>query len=486
MERKNLELFRNFIKTKYKFAQIYSNQISTFSEKNFRNKTFRIKSDLAHDSWKDDVLYIPVNLGRVVTRIYKDYVIGMGYNVDFGNDERNERFIQISDKLGLQKILNEAVNIQSSIGYSIIRTRIKDGEIRVELIPVCNYCCSTKGLNIGDGFYDIKEHFIFSVVEEDWKKYFYVDRYVKEEDHWRGFFGEKRDYNANFILSERVQEGEEEVLDYFPLVLLNNDLTNFHIVSDSTVVNNKNSFGDLPKYFNQSDYVDLADIFQEINDRESQISVEFVKNLTSKLSVPAWFKDAIKAQGLKKDKPFVESPDFLIHNAWETPAQYITKDPWYIQTAINDYFPLLLKMIWLLSGIPFAMLWTAVYGGNNPVWTTEKEYSTFYSRIQSKQLELYSTLQRLFRNIMFLDGVEMEGFPTIKFKNPTVRDVSERTNTAIQQMNAWIMSKETAMTYTMGYDLTEINEEKKKINEETMESYARDGNFLDMENNTDE
>jgi hypothetical protein len=36
------------------------------------------------------------------------------------------------------------------------------------------------------------------------------------------------------------------------------------------------------------------------------------------------------------------------------------------------------------------------------------------------------------------------------------------------------MSKETAMTYTMGYDLTEINEEKKKINEETMESYARD------------
>jgi hypothetical protein len=38
----------------------------------------------------------------------------------------------------------------------------------------------------------------------------------------------------------------------------------------------------------------------------------------------------------------------------------------------------------------------------------------------------------------------------------------------------------------MGYDLTEINEEKKKINEETMESYARDWNFLDMENNTDE
>jgi hypothetical protein len=72
----------------------------------------------------------------------------MGYNVDFGTEEINSKFIKIADSIGLQKILNEAVNIQSSIGYAIIRTRIKDGEIKVELIPVCNYCCSTKGLSI--------------------------------------------------------------------------------------------------------------------------------------------------------------------------------------------------------------------------------------------------------------------------------------------------------------------------------------------------
>jgi hypothetical protein len=62
MERKNLEIFRNFIKSKYKFAQIYANQISPFAERNFRKKTFAIKSDLAHDFEKDNVLYIPVNL----------------------------------------------------------------------------------------------------------------------------------------------------------------------------------------------------------------------------------------------------------------------------------------------------------------------------------------------------------------------------------------------------------------------------------------
>lgn len=487
MERKSLEQFKNFIASKYKFAQIYANEVSKFSERNFRKKTFTIKSDLAHDFDKDDTLYIPMNLWRVITRIFKDYVIGMGYTADFGDDKDNEEFINLADNLWLQKILNEAVNIQSSIGYCILRTRIKDGEVKVEIIPVCNYACTTKDLHIGDGFYDIKEHFIFSIYEEDGEKYFYVDRYVKEENQWRGFFGERWSYNPNFILTERKSEGVEEVLDYFPLVLLNNDLSNFNLATNSTVINDKNSFGDLPKYFNQSDYVDLADVFQEINDRQSQISVEFIKNLTSKLSVPAGFKDAIKSQAIRKgaDKNFVENPDFLIHNPWEVPAQYITKDPWYVQTAINDYIPLLLKEVAVLSGIPFSIIWTSVYGGNNPVGTTEKEFSTFYSRIQSKQLELYSSLQRLFKNIMFLKGIEVETV-TIKFKNPTVRDVSERTNTAIQQMNAGIMSKETAMMYTMGYDQTEVEEEKKKIAEETMDSYARDGNFLDLENEINE
>jgi hypothetical protein len=32
---------------------------------------------LAHDFEKDEFLYIPVNIGRAITRIFKDYVIGM-------------------------------------------------------------------------------------------------------------------------------------------------------------------------------------------------------------------------------------------------------------------------------------------------------------------------------------------------------------------------------------------------------------------------
>jgi hypothetical protein len=60
--KKNLSMFREYIKTKYKYAQIYSNQVSKFAERDYRSSVFKIKSDLAHDVEKDELLYIPVNL----------------------------------------------------------------------------------------------------------------------------------------------------------------------------------------------------------------------------------------------------------------------------------------------------------------------------------------------------------------------------------------------------------------------------------------
>ena len=56
--KKNLFQFKEFIKTKYKFAQLYSNQTSKFAERDFRSSIFKIKSDLSNDLYKDEFLYI--------------------------------------------------------------------------------------------------------------------------------------------------------------------------------------------------------------------------------------------------------------------------------------------------------------------------------------------------------------------------------------------------------------------------------------------
>jgi hypothetical protein len=239
---------------------------------------------------------------------------------------------------------------------------------------------------------------------------------------------------------------------------------------------------DIPRYFNQSDYVDLADLLQEINDRGSQISVEYIKNLTSKLSVPAWFKDNLTAQALRKkneDRKFIENPDFITHNAWEQPATYIQKNSDYVRVAIDNYIPYLLKIIGFLSTIPSSLLTNAIFWWQNPVWTTEKEFQPFYSRIESKQQKIYSELQRLFQSIMISEWFSNVELPTIKFKKPATYDINARTNTAVLQLNAGIMSKESAIAYTMWYDSEEVKEELRKIDEETANAYKRDDSFLE-------
>lgn len=477
---KNLAMFREFIKQKHKFAIIYANQNSQFAEKNYRKKAYTIKSDLAHDFDKDEYLYIPVNLWRAITRIFKDYVIGMWYSVDFWNEENNQAFVELSDKIKLKLILDEAISNQSSIWYSIVRVRktIKDWKEmpRLEFIPLPNYCANMEWLSIGDEFEDIKEHFIFSIQkDEQGKKYMYVDRYEKLDNWWMWYYGEKWDYNKDFIFKNRIEEWVEEKLDDLPLFIFNNDLTNPNIVSDLDDRLWRKDVWEIPRYFNQSDYVDLADLFQEINDRWSQISVEMIKNLTSKMSVPAWFKDAINAQNLRKrnwEKMFSDNPDFLIHNPWETPAQYITKDWSYLDMTIQQYIPMLLKFIWFVAWIPSSLLSNAIFWGNAPVWTADKERQVFYSRIESKQQRIYNSMQRMFVMLMKYLNKTVE-YPTIRFKRPAVYDMAERTATAIQQMNAGIMSKESAIGYIMGYDEVEIAEELDKIQNEEKDAYAK-------------
>lgn len=472
---------------------IYSNSIWKFAEKNNRSKVFTIKSDLAHEFDKDEFLYIPINLGRAITRIFKDYVIGMGFSVDFNNEDWNKKFVEFADKIHLQIILDSAIETQSAIWYSILRVRKVDDMPRIELIPLPNYCANIEWLQIGDTFQDIKEHFIFSIQkDEQWKKYLYVDRYEKQPNwEWIGYFWEKWNYNRDFVFTDRIEEWEEEVLkDWLPLFIFNNDLDNPHAVDEEfdTRLHTKDYVWDLPRYFNQSDYRDLADLFQEVNDRSSQISIEFIKNLTSKLSVPAWFKDWLNAQALRKnnqDRKFAENVDFIVHNPWEEPAKYIEKDATYVQTSINDYMPYLLKLIWFISTIPTSLLANAIYGANNPVGTTEKEFQPFYARIEAKQQRIYSELQRMFKLLMTYIWIQAE-LPTIRFKKPASYDISERTNTAIAQMNAWIMSKSSAIAYTMWYDETEIKEELAKIDKEVAEAYKRDWSYLDLSEENEE
>ncbi len=480
----NLSKFNEFVKTKHRFAQMYSNEASDFSQKNFRKDIFKIKSNLSWDINKDNQLYIPINLGRAITRVYTDYVIWKWFSADFWEKETNQLFTEIADRLNIQQKLNTVINNQSSIGYWIIRLRDKgegdEVKLRLEVIPVTNYSANTQDLSIGDDFEDINEHFIYSIIKRDDTNIFYVDRYVRENGKRKGIYWEEWEYTQNFVFEKKLKDWKEEELDFLPLFIFNNDLENTHTIS-----NKDDKIGNVSRYFNQSDYIDLADLLQELNDRESQISIEFIKNLTSKMSLPKTYAEAKTTQSLRKKseksperiKNTKENTDWFIHGEGTQPAQYITKDGQYLTIAIEQYLPKLLRFISALSGVPSCILGLDALSWNNPVGTTEKEFTRFYSRITKKQLQIYSETQRLFSAIIALhEGKPFEDIksPIIKFTEAEIWDIAARTDVADKQMAMGIMTKKSALKYTMGLDDSEAEKELENIKKEIQDDYARD------------
>lgn len=134
---------RQFVINKKKYNDVYANKIGAFTE-GYRSEIFKVKSFLTNYKLKDDLLYIPLNLAKVVVDAYSSYVLSKDIitTVRDGSDEQQEILEEtISNENIIQKLI-QATKKQSYLGYSLIRVRAIDGDpdnLRIENIPVKNY-----------------------------------------------------------------------------------------------------------------------------------------------------------------------------------------------------------------------------------------------------------------------------------------------------------------------------------------------------------
>ena len=97
-----------------------------------------------------------------------------------------------------------------------------------------------------------------------------------------GFYG-KFEYSEDFDFNEKNSVGDiiDEELDFLPLFVMNNDIVNDE---DDDDTDNENYY--TTPYLGESDFRNIIDLIQDVNDRHTQISVEMIKHLGSKVSYP--------------------------------------------------------------------------------------------------------------------------------------------------------------------------------------------------------
>ena len=486
-------------KNRQKYIDIYNNKQSIFlGVDETRKRIFVMKSKPTRSQTKNDILYIPVNLAKVVSQVFTDYEVGGGLDVIFKDDEESqETFDSLAEKLNLEVKIPKLMRKKSYVWYSIARVRttkeeITEESLRLDVIPAKNYYPSTEGINIGDEFIDLPAHYIISEVKEEvaneLKTFSYVDSYIKEGDVWKY---KKEKYSTNgewnsslfskikmgFVFSSPVETMIEEIeIKELPLFLFSNETEDDE---DSIIENN---------VFGQSDYRDIFELLQEYNDRYSQISIEFIKHLESSMSIPqSTVKGLQQQKRLRKVKSSDESGweegqlmdnigKIYSHAPGEQPAHYITKD---IQTdkGIERLKQVITSISWI-TFVPENMFWVK---STTQITATQVIYDNdkFYKKVITRQNQIKNELQRMF---WFLVSVlwkkEEVVYPEIEFVLPVPRDQERDSRVYTVLVNSWLVSKKTAIKKVMGYDDKMVELEIEQLEEEQKVNSAIEGTDL--------
>jgi hypothetical protein len=233
------------------------------------------------------------------------------------------------------------------------------------------------------------------------------------------------------------------------------------LVAHTRTAYHNRRYGELPfrKVSNgkndKSDYADIIPQMAEINERVTQNSTQFLKNMDAKLQLP---------KGMADEEGKVQPFDYILMETKETPsASYITNaNP--LMADAREHIMHELKIIELATGVP---MW-ALTKGSQPdrVETLRIQMFQAIRKTERKRAKLKRAIQDMFRIIFKLEGKEMKDDISIKFSDVLPTDETEATNIETSKVGSGLSSKRSAIMRLEGISVEEAEEELELIRAE--------------------
>ena len=196
------------------------------------------------------------------------------------------------------------------------------------------------------------------------------------------------------------------------------------------------------------------ELIQDLNDRQTQMSVEFIKHLQSKMSVPESafraFQQAKHRQSRQEDGDDSDGIAFewLVHGQGEDPAHYITKDSSMLALALEQQ-DRTLRFIASVTRVPITFFGLEEKSGNKHVGTVIREMDSFLRRVGAKRRGLRPVLRQLLAYAMWLQ-TGVYSLPRLEFSSLVQDDEDQTVDRVIKLLDAGLITKKQAGEMVFG------------------------------------
>lgn len=476
---KNLKIFaeyKRFVDEKTKYKELYD--CSDLILQRLWTKLLFQYQKSSKCKWDN---FIHFNVAKIVSHFIAKWVVWVWFEVDYGDDDLNAKVKEYEKEQRVKSKILHAVREQSYLGYSILRWYKKWDTFKIGCVPH-GYYYPGELPDMSESFEDVYKHFIITHLTEEWKKkikllwYEYDDVSKKwtiyNEEHKDTFFSDKN-MDAPYII-ERTNaiSTSEEIQEHLPLYFLNNEY----------------QCSDNQRWFWDSDLKSVYWMIIELISNISMISIEFINNFESKLSVPASLWQALVEAS--KDKsvwwarqnhniPELDSSiNLFFHENWEQVAQYIQKDGTYLEKAF-EWMKQVAQFISSDTDIPVAQFGQMLWSANEPADRAKERKEAYIDRVNEKRELIEPVLEKIYHHIA-LYQFQKDTKPSIKF-NPIIQDEYDSTMVLNAQAQR-VISKELARKTIFNLDATEELEERKRLSDEFLTDAQTGNNFGDLIN----
>lgn len=242
-----------------------------------QNETvFQLKQYFQNSPAKKETLAIAVNLGALISTISADFLFGDDFRIRHTNAETEKKLRDYQLRDNLNQKLYESSLLHSAIGYTAFQVR-KEGEVATaEEVPYNNYFPDFNGVILGS---EPKKKILGSYFRdgEDSNKLYILKQIHYIED------GSGHIDNEVWLVDNSTlkQMKKMKLKDYYPDMdeTVDTGLEYIPVFQVNNIKTIKENFG-------ESDYVKILDLLDEVNNRVTQLSLQFIKHLTAKMAVP--------------------------------------------------------------------------------------------------------------------------------------------------------------------------------------------------------